>query len=49
MPIIIPVFCFGLIYNIYHHLYFGLRKLGLYRQETPTFLPPFSEKPATFL
>jgi hypothetical protein len=28
---------------------FGLRKLGVYRQESPTFLPGFSGFPAWFL
>ena len=33
----------------YYFPILGLRKLRLWAKETPTFLPPFSEKPATFL
>ena len=34
---------------LYYFPILGLRKLRLWAKETPTFLPPFSQKPATFL
>ena len=41
--------CIYLIPNVLQMSDFGLRKLGLYRQYTPTFMPVNSQKGGTFL